>query len=350
MPSANGKIGIAIQGAGNVSSGHLQAYLRNPACEVVAIGSRTREGAAYRALAAGLDPTTIALYDDLSDLLADPHVDALSICTPHARHAQDTIAAAQAGKHCLVEKPIALNRADLLAMDAAVREAGVRTVCGFVLRWIPSVTAAVAMRDQDLFGDLLYVETDYWHNAEQSGYPGAEDYIRRKMDTSAMLHGGCHAVDLARYLMGSDIVAVSAMSFSNIPEARFPPNQVAVVQFANGKAGKVSAMIEQWAPYQFNIDILGDDGGFRHNRFYSRKLPGVSDWTTMPTITPDSGAVDHHPFQGEIDHFLTCIRENRESHANVHDAVNTHEACFAIDQSCAEGGRLLRLEDLAATA
>ena len=165
-----------------------------------------------------------------------------------------------------------------------------------------------------------------------------------------MMLGGCHAVDLARYLMQSDIVAVSATSFTNIPEARFPPNQVAVVQFANGKAGKVSAMIEQWAPYQFNIDILGDDGGFRHNRFYSRKLPGINDWTTFPTVTPDSGAVDHHPFQGEIDHFLTCIRENRESHANVHDAVNTHQACFAIDQSCAEGGRLLRLEDLAGTA
>jgi predicted dehydrogenase len=347
--SRNEKIGIAIQGAGNVSSGHLRAYLNNPACEVVAIGSRTKEGAANKAREVGLDPSRIALYDDVEALVADPNVDALSICSPHTRHAEDTIAAARAGKHCLVEKPIALNREELHAMDAAVQEAGIRTVCGFVLRWIPSVTAAVAMRDQGLFGDLLFVQTDYWHNPEQSGYPDSHDYIRRKVDASAMLLGGCHAVDLARFLMQSDIVAVNALSFSNVDDAPHPPNQVAIVQFANGKAGKVSALLEQWVPYQFNVDILGDAGGFRHDRFYSRKLPGVRDWTTFPTITPDSGAVDHHPFQGEIDHFLECIIEGKESHASVHDAVNTHEACFAIDQSCAEGGALVRLPEPAAS-
>jgi predicted dehydrogenase len=344
--SASGKIGIAIQGAGNVSTGHLRAYLNNPACEVVAIGSRTKEGAASKAREVGLDPNRISLYDEVEALVADPRVDALSICSPHTRHAEDTIAAAQAGKHCLVEKPIAMTLDELRAMDAAVREAGIRTVCGFVLRWIPSVTAAVAMRERGLFGNLLYVQTDYWHNPEQSGYPDSHDYIRRKVDASAMLLGGCHAVDLARFLMGSDIVAVSALTFTNMEDAPHPPNQVAIVHFANGKAGKVSACLEQWAPYQFNVDILGDAGAFRHNRFYSKTLPGVTDWVEFPTITPDSGAVSHHPFQGEIDHFLACIIDGKESHVSVRDAVNTHEACFAIDRSCAEEGAVVTLQDL----
>ena len=73
----------------------------------------------------------------------------------------------------------------------------------------------------------------------------------------------------------------------------------------------------------------------------------VTDWVEFPTITPDSGSVDHHPFQGEIDHFLGCIIEGKESHASVRDAVNTHEACFAIDRSCAEGGAQVQLNDLA---
>ena len=97
--SANSKIGIAIQGAGNVSTGHLHAYLNNPACEVVAIGSRTKEGAAAKAREVGLDPNRLSLYDDVNALVADPRVDALSICSPHTRHAEDTIAAAKAGKH-----------------------------------------------------------------------------------------------------------------------------------------------------------------------------------------------------------------------------------------------------------
>jgi predicted dehydrogenase len=338
MSSVSERIGIAIFGAGNVSSGHLDAYLHNPECDVVAIGSRTAEGAERKAREVGIDPSTIGIYDSIDELLADPRVDAMSVCTPHARHAADVISAAKAGKHVLVEKPIAMSLDELRAMDGAVADAGVRTVCGFVLRFNPSILATQAMIGEGLLGEVLYVQTDYWHNPEQSGYPGSEDYVRRKLDGSAMLLGGCHAVDLARYLMGSDIVEVSALSFTAVPEAPFPPNQTAIVKFANGMAGKVSACVEQWMPYQFNVDVLGTGGGIRDNRFYSRKLPGMLGWGTFPTILPDSGAVSHHPFQGEIDHFIDCIRDGRESHVNVRDAVNTHEALFAIDRSCAEGG------------
>ena len=105
--SANGKIGIAIQGAGTVSSGHLRAYPRNPHCDVVAIGSRTKKAPPPRRGKLG-SIRLIALYDSIDDLVADPRVDAMSICTPHQRHSADTVAAANAGKHILVEKPIAL--------------------------------------------------------------------------------------------------------------------------------------------------------------------------------------------------------------------------------------------------
>lgn len=346
--SANDTVGIAIQGAGSVSTGHLTAYLNNPHCRVVAIGSRTIEGAAAKAREVGIDPASIRLFDSVDDLVNDPDVDALSICTPHARHAQDVIAAANAGKHCLIEKPAGMDSAEVRAMDAAVRAAGVRTVCGFVLRWNPAVQAAKAMVDDGLLGNLLYVQTDYWHNPEQSGYPDSHDYLRRKLDGSAMLLGGCHAVDLARYLMGSDIIEVSALSFTQTDGLPYPPNQAAIVRFANGMAGKVSACIEQWMPYQFNIDLLGTDGGLRDNRFYSRRYPGVHGWATFPTILPDSGAVSHHPFQGEIDHFIDCVRTGTESPASLSDSVNTHEALFAIDQSCAEGGASVTVPSAAA--
>lgn len=340
--SPNDTIGIAVQGAGNVATGHLNAYLRNPHCRVLAIGSRTKEGAAEKARAVGLDPAAIGVYDTIDDLLDHPGVDAISICTPHARHAQDTIAAAKAGKHCLIEKPVATNLAELRAMDEAVQNAGVRTVVGFVLRYNPLVQAATAMIGDGLFGELLYVQTDYWHNPEQSGYPGSEDHLA-KLDASAMLLGGCHAVDLARYLMGSDIVDVSARAFTATAGLPYPPNQTAVVRFANGMAGKISACVEQWVPYQFNIDVLGTDGGLRDNRFFSRRLPGVLDWATFPTALPNSGAVSHHPFQGEIDHFVDCVRRDVESPVNLRDAVNTHEVCFAIDRSSAEGGTSVSL-------
>lgn len=340
--SANGKLGIAIQGAGTVSSGHLRAYLRNPHCEIVAIGSRTKDGAAAKAREVGIDPSTIDLYDSIDELVANSRVDAMSICTPHQRHAIDAIVAAQAGKHFLVEKPIAMKLDELRAMDAAVSKAGVKSVCGFVLRYNPMVETAYALARDGFFGDLLYVQTDYWHNPEQSGYPGSENHVQH-MDASAMMLGGCHAVDLARHLMGSDIVHVSAVETAGADDAPFAPMQSAVVRFANGKIGKISACVEQWMPYQFNVDLLGTDGGLRDNRFFGRKLVGATDWATFPTITPNSGLVSHHPFDGEINHFINCVRNNVESHANVHDAVNTHEAVFAIDESSKAGGKAVSL-------
>ena len=340
--ATNGAIGVAIWGAGTVSSGHLRAYLRNPHCRVVAIGSRTKEGAEAKAREVGLDPGDLKIYDSLDELVADPHVDALSICTPHQRHAHDVIVAAGAGKHVLVEKPIAMNRDELRAMDAAVAKAGIVSVCGWVLRYNPMVETAFAMARDGMFGDLLYVETDYWHNPEQSGYPGSENYVLH-IDGSAMLLGGCHAVDLARYLMGSDIVSVSAVETKGGIDAPHAPMQAAVLRFANGMIGKVSACIAHWAPYQFNVDLLGTDGGLRDNRFFSRRLPGAIDWATFPTITPNSGLVSHHPFDGEIDHFIDCIREGKQSHACAHDAVNTHEALFAIDESGQAGGKAIEL-------
>jgi predicted dehydrogenase len=340
--SANGKIGIAIWGAGTVSSGHLRAYLRNSECAVVAIGSRTREGAAAKAREVGLDPATLELYDSLDQLVQNPAVDALSICTPHQRHAKDTIVAANAGKHLLVEKPIAMTPDELRAMDAAVTSAGVISVCGFVLRYNPMVETAYTLARDGFFGDLLYIQTDYWHNPEQSGYPGSENHIAH-MDGSAMMLGGCHAVDLARYLMGSDIVSVSAVETSGVPAAPFAPMQSAVVRFANGKIGKVSACVEQWMPYQFNVDLLGTDGGLRDNRFYGRKLTGATDWATFPTVTPNSGLVSHHPFDGEVDHFIACVKSGTQSHASVRDAVNTHQAVFAIDRSSKAGGERITL-------
>src|SRR5215218_9218039 len=120
MSDTSGQIGVAVQGAGTVSTEHLRAYLKNPHCRVVAIGSRTKEGAANKARQVGLDPDEIGIYDTVEDLLAHPGLDALSICTPHTRHAQETIAAAQAGKHVLIEKPVATSLEDLHAMDAAV--------------------------------------------------------------------------------------------------------------------------------------------------------------------------------------------------------------------------------------
>ncbi|MHA1216713.1 MAG: Gfo/Idh/MocA family protein, partial [Candidatus Thorarchaeota archaeon] len=78
------------------------------------------------------------------------------------------------------------------------------------------------------------------------------------------------------------------------------------------------------------------------NRVYSEKFKGQTDFVTIPTILPDSGEVTHHPFQPEIDHLVDCIKNKRESHCNLEDSINTHEACIAANMS-AETGETIQL-------
>jgi predicted dehydrogenase len=297
------RLGVAVQGAGNVATEHLRAYLNNPHVEVVAIGSRTREGAERKARQVGLDPARVRLYDAYEDLLADPRVDALSICTPAERHAAEAVAGARAGKHMVIEKPVATDPESLAEMAAAVESTGVRTVVSFVLRWNPLVVTIKQMLEDGVFGDVFFVQTAYWHNLVQGGYPGATPG-RRTGTISTMLGGGCHAMDMARYLAGSSVTRVTALQRDVIEGHASPANTAALCDLGAGVMGYVSACTEQWMPYVFNIELFGADGAIRGNRFFSRKLPGATGFVEIPTITPDSGDVAHHPFQGEIDQLV----------------------------------------------
>lgn len=327
-------IRVGIFGAGWVSGEHLKAYLAN-GCDIVAIGSRRLASAERLRDEHGL---SCPCYDDFDAFLGAPGLQAVSLCGPNHVHAPQTIAAAQAGKHLLIEKPVAIDRASLHAMHDAVQRAGVRTVVSFVLRWNPLFDTIKALLAQQAIGRMVYAEVDYWHEIGPwwTGYPWAR---RADSGASAFLTGGCHAVDAMRYLTGEEIVEVTAYGATAAPtDYEYPPTVVAALKFAGGAVGKLSVSFEAWLPYQFNIDLLGTDGTIRDNRVWSRGLfPGATDFAVVPTVLPNSGDVSHHPFHGEIAHFVECIEAERESHCNLADAVRTHEVCLAIDRSVTTG-------------
>ena len=117
------------------------------------------------------------------------------------------------------------------------------------------------------------------------------------------------------------------------PPMEYDGLEVALVKFDNGVVGKVSVNAECIMPYRFPMRIFGDRGSVFDNRVWSHKFPGQTDWVELPTILPDSSNVAHHPFQAEIDHLVDCVREGRESHCNLEDAIKTHEIAFAALES-----------------
>ena len=336
----DGKLGVAIHGVGQVAYAHAASWIKNPHCRIVSVSSRRKESARKLVDKLGLD---CAVGDDYDEVLADDRVDIVNISGPNHVHTPQGVAAARAGKHLLMEKPMCISLEENRALRDAVAAASVKSVVSFVLRWNPLFENLKSLLAQGAIGELFYVEVDYWHGLAE-WWTGWEWGRTLKSGGSTMLTGGCHAVDAIRYFAGQEIVEVAAFANNQRGKFEYPANVVAILKFTDGAIGKTSALFDADMPYSFNIDLAGTGGTLRDNRVWSKKLfPGQTSWSEMKTILPDSGAVDHHPFDAEMNHLVDCILQDRESHCSIADAYHTHEVCIAIDRSIAQGGRPVKL-------
>lgn len=333
--------GVGIVGTGWVSSEYIRAFQSNSHTRVAAICSRSKERGEAKAREFGL--REVQIYTDYQKMLENSDLDIVCLCSPNFLHAEQTIQAAKAGRNVVIEKPVALNLKDLKRMRNAVRRAKIKTVVGFVLRWNPLFETIKSMIENDFVGNVFYVEADYQDNIGQ--WLHGWDWTRR-MDTGGgtFLVGGCHAMDAIRWFAGrkrfeaEDIVEVSAYSggYRKGRDLEWDGFSVALVKFRNGALGKVSSNNDCVMPYGFPVSIFGNKGTIKDNRIWSHKFLGQKGWVQIPTILPDSGEVTHHPFQGEVDHFVECIIYDRNSHCDLESAINTHEACIATMLSSEE--------------
>jgi predicted dehydrogenase len=182
---------------------------------------------------------------------------------------------------------------------------------------------------------------DYLHSIVGKTYTKPWHVSRRTGGTS-MLVGGCHAVDAIRFLVAQPVVEVSAVATSRTRELEYPSTEIALLKFADGSVGKVSVCLECVMPYVFNVEVFGTKGSFRNNQFASDQFKGQTGFATIPTITPDSSDVNHHPFAGEVDHFIRCLHEDRRPLPDIEDAAETIEICLAAEMS-AQQNRPIKL-------
>ena len=320
-------LGVLVHGAGWVAGEHVKAFAANPHTRVVAISSRKQASCERKAAEAGL--TNVAFYTDYEKALAHEGVDIVSVCTPQQLHAENTIAAAEAGKNIVIEKPIANNPAEMRAMAAAVKKAGVKTVVSFVLRWNPLFKTIKSMVADDALGNVYCVETDYQHDIA-SWWTGYEDARTKKLGVSAMLTGGCHALDAARWFAGRgqfeaatpvEIFAYAggwrkgrdieynyfSNSFQKAPPLEYDDLEIVLIRFDNGVLGKVSVNYGCVMPYTFPIEVFGDRGN-------DQRQPGLV--AKVPRTKGLGGNPDHPP--GERGCFPPSFPRANRSLRRVH--------------------------------
>lgn len=332
------KFGVGIIGAGWVAGEYVRAFSVNPHTEVVALCSRNEARTKALAVEKGI---RCKIHTDYERVIAQEDVKIVVIATPPDCHCAQAVAAAQAGKHMVLEKAMATNIDEARAIRNAVAKAGIKSVVSFVLRWNPLFEIIKAQLADDAIGRVFYGEVDYFHGIG----PWYKLYgwnVKKEVGVSSLLSAGCHAADALRWFMGGEVVEVFQYSTFgrgvDFSDYEYDPTSCTLCRFKDGRVGKIASCIECIQPYVFDINLVGTHGTIRNNRIFSKKkFPGQSTWVEVPTILPDSGDVAHHPFTHEAAHLVECIRTGNESHASVADAFKSHEICYAADRSAREG-------------
>lgn len=334
------KYNVGIIGYGWVAGAHIAAINASSRARVTAIhSSRPLDSAELSAKHGG----RITVHRDLKRMLADRSIDVVSICSYPFDHARQAVAAARAGKHIIIEKPLALSWKDCRAIEAAVKKARVKTCVCFECRYSSQFLATKAVIDRGLLGQIHYGEVDYYHGIGP-WYGQFRWNTRKDAGGSALLTAGCHALDALLLCMGTGVAEVTSYDASSksrfFKQYEYPTSSVTILKFKDGRVGKCAAIVDCLQPYYFHTHLVGSEGSLLDNKFHSMKLGGLnkSKWSELSMKMLDSGDVSDHPYQTQFEAFFSALEQGNEMPlTSLKDALTTHELIFAADRSARTG-------------
>jgi predicted dehydrogenase len=297
--------------------------------------------------------TPIRVHTDLDAMLANPEIHVVDITGYPDQHAAQFIRAANAGKHIIIEKPLAIEWNDVLAMrEAAVVHATKVCVC-FECRFSSQFLATKSVIDAGLLGKLHYGEIDYYHGIGP-WYGQYRWNIKRALGGSALLTAGCHALDALLLCMGSEVDEVTTYATQSAHPAfsayEYPTTSTTILRFKSGAVGKCAAVVDCLQPYYFHTHLVGSEGSLLDNRFHSQTLTGLNRhaWSQLSMKMLDSGDVADHPYQTQFGAFFDSLERGQDMPlTSFVEGFATHRVIEAADRSAREG-KSIKLADVPA--
>jgi len=332
---------VAVIGTGGIAGAHLDAYSKVPDAEVVAVCDIIPE----RAESAAKKWNVPKWFTDYRKVLQLPEVEAVDICTPHAVHAPIAVAALKAGKHVLVEKPMASNLRDAVKMLKAAKEMGKVLFCGIKSRWSPNIQQIKRFIDSGALGDIYFVEVV---STRRRGIPGwGSTFIRKETaGGGVVLDLGVYLVDTLLYFLNfakpltcSAIVGgfigkqpeavVQGGWWWNPEEFEVEDFGAAFLRFENGTAAVIKVC---WAAHIDSLGtsfLLGTKGGLKLTNppewFFDHQ--GYMAQTNLPQASTDGGFVQ------EVQFFVDAIRNGAPLPVKPEEAVMVQAVLEAIYRS-----------------
>lgn len=342
---------VGVIGVGSISAQHIKPYLENKGVELVALCDINEQ----RLTEKGILYSVTELYTDYRALLQNKEIDAVSICTWNNTHAEISIAALEADKHVLVEKPLSMTVDEALAVQKAADKTGKVMQVGFVRRHSDNAKILKKFIDNGEFGQIYYAKAGY---LRRLGNPGGWFSDRKRSGGGPLIDLGVHMIDICWYLMGKPrVVSVSGNTYSKLGNrshignlsfykaADYDPtlNDVedltnALIRFENGASLAIEVSFTLQAKKDETYATLyGDKGGAE----IEPELALVMEKNnTILNATPQIDKLDFDfgkAFSNEINHFVECCKEGKQPLAPVSDGVEVMKILQAIYESAATG-------------
>lgn len=357
MADSNGdeaRLGVGIIGANMWGNRQGAACMEHPYTEIVGVADiKEGVGEAF----CERQGISVPVFADHNDLLAMDGLDAVIVTTPNNVHAQISIAAIEAGKHVLCQKPMATTIADAEAMVAAAEKAGITNMIGFTKRFFNGVRFLRDFLQREDLGRVYHVRTFYLQDwLSNPKVPLLWRLQREKTGTGALGDLASHITDLAQFILGDEITRVTGMMKTFIHErpiaARSQEKGPVDVddaamfgaEFKNGAMGvfevtrNATGTGDHW-----RIEINAENGSVIYDKLDGRVQLSLrvgparrAGWVELP-IPEDRYGASGSENLNEIDHFVQSIRSGQTAAPSFADGLQVDRVLDAVVRSSRTG-------------
>ena len=333
------KLGVALVGLGSYSAGQLAPALQETQhCRLAGIVTGTPAKEKEWMDKYGIPQENVYNYENYDGIADNDDIDIIYIVLPNSMHAEYSIRAAQAGKHVICEKPMAMNVEECKEMIDACQQAGVKLSMGYRLHFEPFNQEVMRIGQEQAFGKVNYI-------ACGAGYRMGDNLDQWRLQkelagTGALGNMGVYALQAAIYAMGENPLYVRAQEFKTLPKKFDETDETVTFQF-EFPSGAVANMETSHNANLNYLYLTADDGWVRLDPY--SKYGGLKGETHQGPL--DLPAVNQQAQQ--MDAFAQCIKENKETSVPGEMGMRDMQIIEAILASIEAGGEKVMLKDLA---
>jgi UDP-N-acetylglucosamine 3-dehydrogenase len=332
---------VGLIGAGAISRVHLEAYVRSQRVEAMAVADPDEEARAAIAERYGIIKEA---YGDEAELLADESVEVVDICTPHHLHHRQAMAALEAGKHVIVEKPIALTLEQADEMMAKAEAGKGRLFCALSQRMYPAHLKAKELIEEGEIGKpFLGIVNVLGDELVRMNDPESWKGDPERAGGGALFDTGYHAIYMLQHFLGNatSVVASTQRLVVEAPK-KADDTSVVALEMGEGRMGSIcvtyAATGTEWSEARF---IVGSKGSLQIlDGDEEMPLAGFQDKEFIPLPVHNPPNVNEYGIARTLEHFLECIDTGAEADITLSEARAALATTLAAYESSKTGRRV----------